>query len=663
MTPDGNISSAASCALSAKSTSLKAPAQRRFWQRWLVRDIWRAFPELDRFPDDACAALVQMTRNSAAYQFARLLNGAFTAALAGASAWKTTSWLMTTDGFSALQSAGLRNAATQLIGAAALLAAATAAPLLLGRLFAHALLHDRLAKVLRFDGRCRQCGYSLLGLELGQTMELPCPECGHVAVVDRALAALVGEWDAAGHRGNDGIGRSAGIVCVFRPDIAWQRQRDLRLAKKALVLLALGLVPAAIAAMVLAAWLGYGVMAASAATPAPAAYSTAVQPHLHGLTLTEGCSWSNDASSIRNAWMWIYREETRDDLLLQQLPFESFDIPARLWLERTPSVDTCCTIPNARAHAYRVTAAALQYLFEEQHASTLAPAVAAAPLQLDRGWLDPTDEAAMARAAEDAEALRVTAERCESMMRLAAVHKKVGVALQALDAGLLCTVHLSCQPTPQSYEHAAELNHFLAMDIVEWLAHAPDDAPLDALRQAWDQHSTLRDPFLVIEWATLDHQRQVCRDLARLDVLLMSLWGPVPAGQPGGGTQRLGTVAQCRDVLEQQRQNALDATVLQAIPSAWLQPASTSTPLPETLADRYVNDLRKVAAGWAQHREDRESMPVHFAIAQFRIAHGHYPADLRELVPQYLPAIPDLTTADGLARHYTQSGDRYALSP
>lgn len=666
MTPDGNITTAASCALSAKSTSFPVPVRRRFWQRWLVRDIWRAFPELDPFPDDACAALVQMTRHSAAYQCARLLGAVLTVFLAAAAAWKTALWLMTNDGFEFLHQAGLHNNATQMIGAAALLAASTAVPLLLGRLFAHALLHDRLARVLRFDGRCRQCGYSLLGLELSQTMELPCPECGHVAVVDHALAALVSNRHANGAPALKRSADASSIVCVFRPDTTWQRQRDLRLAKRALVLLGFAMIPFAAIALILGAWLWFSIRLASAAAPPPEAYRAAVQPHLHGLTLSDGCSWSKDAASIRTAWTWIYESETQNVPSYMRPTITAFDIPSRRWLGSAPRNDTSCWAPGSEQLQYRITSAALLYLFDERHASTLAPAVAAAPLQLDRGWLDPTDAAAAAHAADAADALRVTAERCESMMRLATAYGKMDLAQLALNAGLQCTTHLSCQPTPQVYERAAEISHLFAMDIVEWLTREPTEAPMDALQNAWEQHGTLRDPLLVIEWATLDHQRQVCNDLARVDVLLNSLLGPIPAGAPGGGTQRLGTIEHNVETLQQQRLSALKAAQQHAVPTEWLQPtpaSNTVAPPPSILAGRFADVLPRVATAWALHCEDRHTMPVHFALARFRRAIGHYPTDLRDLVPQYLPSLPDLTTADGLARHYTLSGDRYAFSP
>jgi hypothetical protein len=140
-----------------------------------TRKIWRAFPELDRFPDARCARYVREAKAR------RWVSGAATALLIPVF---VIVWLV-----SVVFSIGLMDllhpggAGPGVWGTLLAFALFAGTPLLLALtllLIRDRWLHGAIRARLNV-ARCLGCSYSLLGLEPGGNRFVVCPECGKTA--------------------------------------------------------------------------------------------------------------------------------------------------------------------------------------------------------------------------------------------------------------------------------------------------------------------------------------------------------------------------------------------------------------------------------------------------------------------------------------------------
>lgn len=150
--------------------------------RVLTRQIWRAFPELDRFSDDQCARFVRAARRGVLASIAQTLACAVVASLClaavGGLVWLLPAHLWnTSSGFMAVASA-----ATVIAFLSASLSAL---------LVRDMMLRQRLRWVIKAKGTCGNCSYGLLGLPVPDDLRITCPECGMDMWVDAALTELV----------------------------------------------------------------------------------------------------------------------------------------------------------------------------------------------------------------------------------------------------------------------------------------------------------------------------------------------------------------------------------------------------------------------------------------------------------------------------------------
>ncbi|MBI1189407.1 MAG: hypothetical protein GC200_01825 [Tepidisphaera sp.] len=147
--------------------------------------IYRAFPELDSYDDDDCQRFVARALESMGFKLATagvmilMLVGVIPLTLYLGAELATE---VSDDFFRRSLDLEL-TALFWMIGLVLVIACAFwVRDVLIGR---------RVRRLLRTQGRCVRCNYSLLGLEISPELTVVCPECGMKARVDRALCELV----------------------------------------------------------------------------------------------------------------------------------------------------------------------------------------------------------------------------------------------------------------------------------------------------------------------------------------------------------------------------------------------------------------------------------------------------------------------------------------
>lgn len=204
--------------------------------RFATRRIWRAFPELDAFDDTRCrwftrvAARRDPWRHLHRLAIVLLCVGALFFGLALVA--QCHRWHARSD---------FENTLVQIfwlsVSLVAILATA-AVPLVGGLVLRDWFLRRRLRRIVRGQGRCPRCGYTLLGLPIPRSLILPCPECGHESRVDPALHELTRRDERS----------FEASTLYIEPRAFWSRERVRWWAKATLLVLLGAIVVTAIPA-------------------------------------------------------------------------------------------------------------------------------------------------------------------------------------------------------------------------------------------------------------------------------------------------------------------------------------------------------------------------------------------------------------------------------
>ncbi|CAN5778535.1 hypothetical protein BH11PLA1_BH11PLA1_19440 [soil metagenome] len=185
--------------------------------RLITSKLWRAFPELDQFDDERCAAFVRVARQRVG---TRLASGLFlvlmglvglVGAIAGLMFMETGTW---TRAF------GYRSLWAQPVAPVA----AFVIPLLsigLGFFVRDRLIRRVVRRVLVAHGKCARCGFSLLGIPVDAEMQIVCPECGMQVRVDPAVARLATDADGRTRLEAAPDGRSLWARVFTRRRVMW----------------------------------------------------------------------------------------------------------------------------------------------------------------------------------------------------------------------------------------------------------------------------------------------------------------------------------------------------------------------------------------------------------------------------------------------------------
>jgi hypothetical protein len=145
--------------------------------------VYRAFPELDHFSDAQCEAFVRATSRRPAYLAVQLLGELST----------TTAALLSFGFLSGHAGARLEQATSHwgslnsYVAPFAWLLITLVPSGLVFLLTRDLLLRRCIRSLLKTRGSCRQCGYGLTGLPVGEGGRITCPECGLEFMADPVL--------------------------------------------------------------------------------------------------------------------------------------------------------------------------------------------------------------------------------------------------------------------------------------------------------------------------------------------------------------------------------------------------------------------------------------------------------------------------------------------
>ncbi len=166
--------------------------------RLIRKQIYRAFPELDRFTDEQCVRFVGAANSS---WRVRGLRWVVVAAIGIAA---VIGGLVACDYTLREYDPNINKAMTPFL-AAGLFAAICFVGMVLALVSRDVLLRWRVRRVIMLCGSCAKCEYSLLGMPVGADEQVTCPECGTRRRVDPSLGEL-----AVDDRGEQ----------VFAPEVA-----------------------------------------------------------------------------------------------------------------------------------------------------------------------------------------------------------------------------------------------------------------------------------------------------------------------------------------------------------------------------------------------------------------------------------------------------------
>lgn len=195
--------------------------------RLITRKLWRAFPELDGYDDATCRDFVRAAWGAGArraWSWALVVGGTMVV-LGSVSplAYMLLQWM---ENQSPVMGGRRVLWVVDLLMVSAF-AAWIGLGLLAGFWVRDVLIRRRVRVVLTEGGKCRSCGYRLLGLPVSARNNVTCPECGLVTAVDASLGEL--ELDEAGRARfaprSDRVGSLPPTlaVVVFRWVVRWRR--------------------------------------------------------------------------------------------------------------------------------------------------------------------------------------------------------------------------------------------------------------------------------------------------------------------------------------------------------------------------------------------------------------------------------------------------------
>ena len=587
--------------------------------------VWRAFRELDPFPDDQCRNFVRAARGGIIRTFFGIALSwaaglATVAAGAGLGVGLASSYI-TPEG-------RVLGTGEIIIGCTTLLFLFVAG--VVGLFMRDWLLRRRLRRVLNERGVCPACRYSLLGLPVPEGLKVACPECGHVIQVDPALGEL--SLDEAGR-----ARFAAGNRALPRPPF-WTPRRKLW-RKRILISLAVlvfGVLPAI--AGTWEVWIRYQSRVARRERPGPEAILAiptskgAARPAEGAANATDALKQAAEALQQRYETlgtrapdfsliylpMWqdsptdedrrSYQEERQQALAdLIALRREGF-------LDRFDAIADLPAFPAALKFADDGT---LDLGFDQFGHSRRITRIAVARMEL--AWLD-GDALEYRRALESAlAAARVTGHQPFLIASL------VSLSIDALVIDAV-TDHLAMT---DRFSHvwldgiAAAFDRQLVRPDISFPWESERTFMLDTL--AW----TFSDPDRIRFGRFTPKLRE---DMGLEDDLIGAI---LESGWPN---ERLGSYAKNRDAANKlfEHYRVRWETPRHARP-AWSEPD-----VPEDLL--LLNTLQpafmKFLNAQDNHGLTRSAVPVMIAIGRFRAANGDYPDSLDRLVPAYIREVP-----------------------
>lgn len=604
--------------------------------RILTRRIYRAFPELDPYDDAKCVEFVAAARRG-------LLRLVHSVAILGVGAvglivgcaiaanfvtmlrpvgdpltaepwWVTFVWIVM---------------CVPVLGAGPVVA----------YLVRDRLLRGRIRYVLRTKGSCAICGYSLIGLPIGDESKVTCPECAHVSEVDASLGVLT-----------LGEGHHARVMPAERPS-AWRRwatpERKARLRRWAI---AIGIIAVGGPAV---SWGLYEVFLGRQAARARADRAALAQ---NALSLVPGADES--ARVGPSAWSAVMRVSDMISNHVAAAAMAEGGSPTAVFpdyaaIDQPPPDDELEHLREAREKG---VALGVRFLGEFPSLGVYENMD-----EITGGHATTEDLASLASGPQTftGQAYFSAAQRLSQVntgrMILALKSGNRGEYLRALEVNLALARLTLTSPGMLGQYYGMAIERLALGAVRRDLANFPDASWVEGIAGAIDRQRVDVRPDVV-----LNGYRASVLDTA---AWFFSIESNARFGRVSPRVQALGVQASLDRPLGTYEANkaAINAAFDRAIRNALTPPPQRELlwrePLPTTLlfADQLL-DLSRGIQVMDDGRLIRDATRALVGIEWFRRANGRLPASLGELAPGYIDAVPQ-DAWDGLALKFVPGHD------
>ena len=620
------------------STTSVAPALRN---RWVVRQIWRAFPELDPYTDDECRTFVRAVRRERVLTAIRalLLAASPITAVVGSViiAALVYGWL---ERYSLSESA---------LGSTLQLTAVGLSMAVVGLLSAFAclvlrdwLLRRRLRAVLGVGGHCRGCGYSFIGLIIPETLRVRCPECGMECTVDGSLTLL--------SRGPDGSAVGARRVVVKTHPPFWTRERIRWWLRAGAMTTAILLTPILIGLGVLEYAARKQAALAEAGMPTVAEFTAVVKAAHPNATLTKEPQFMGVCQHTYAELLQLRTRYEQSTATGQTLPswrdpeftgvVPDYDVVAAT----TGDSDRAVSANMQEFAAAGAWAAALLDLAEADGTITrLKTAMERLPYEVRDA--DATAAQLFGFRLDYLGSVRHVCFMLCARARVAVANGDTDVAQDSLMMAFRLANLTEEQPFLVEGLVASYIKVHVYNTVKRWLLSQPTQGELDAIERIMQCPGPRGDPMLHVDFeelwsrgflSTTFSDVQAVRRLLLMGDMDISRWRVT--GQP---------IIKDAGSWEDNRAELLDTfrdwrTALTSPMSASAPPAAANAARGPVAFAQSLFLMLSAGPIRTKHavQTARITITVMMALERWRLRHGQYPETLDALVPEVLPAVP-----------------------
>ncbi|MBM4111856.1 MAG: hypothetical protein FJ253_00525 [Phycisphaerae bacterium] len=612
--------------------------------RWRVpgRRIWRAFPELDGFSDEQCRRFLRVAcRRSGWRHLHRLIVGATLVALT-MGVGTALGWFLFIHGSMGFASPA-RIDDSPVWAIASLFATALFVPLLGTLLVRDVLLRRRLRAVLRGTGSCPKCRYSLVGLAIPETLELPCPECGFLCRVDLALSELQ----------LDEQGRPLQRTIVFERAAFWTRERRRRWLRNGLI------VAGAIVVL-----LGTPIAVIEWRVQRQAELANANRPTQQDVTRAiERLRPGVEVVAAPRAIAQIERLAARlGEIQAEVDPLSGSpggttgrrDIDMSLILPDEPPRDSSSTTgssPSGTPTDAELEALARRMLeaYERAGVIELVDEIAATPLQARDPKVPPSQlwNLGLAYLGNSREIARMLGAR----MALAVQRGDAVEAGRSLAALLAIATHLETQPHLIEHLVAGAIRALAHGRLASWLASSPGEAELDAIDAALKAHAPAFSNELGVELEAIMMREYLgtffgtpsnVRLLALAPRFAVEAVRSQIGSFPNALLETVGTWQGNRNAIDAWLECARRMSTLEAFQRRDGSVAAAPVPSEDAgLIRRWgIFGRGPVFDHQDAERAMHRTIDLWLALERWRLRHGAYPERLELLVPECMSSLP-----------------------
>lgn len=624
--------------MGSPSSTSAAPAPRN---RWVVRHIWRAFPELDTYSDDECRTFVRAVRRERILTAIRalLLAAAPTTAVVGGViiASLVYEWLETYS-----LSESVLGASLQLTAVGLSIAAAGSVSALTCLALRDWLLRRRLRAVLGVGGHCRGCGYSFIGLVIPESLRIRCPECGAESRVDGSLTLL--------SRGPDGSAVGARRVVVKEHPPYWTRERIRWWLRAGAITTAIVLTPILIGLGVLEYATRKQVALAEADMPTAADFTAVLKAAHPGATLTKEPQFMGTCERAYTELMQLRTRNEQSTTTGQTLPtwrepeFTGV-VPDYDAVVATTGDPDGWVAPNKQEVAAAAAWAGTLLDLAEADGTITRLKTAMERLPYEVRDAETTSVKLFGFRLDYVSSVRRVCFMLCARARAAVARGDADVAQDSLIMAIKLANFTEEQPFLVEGLVASSIKSHVFNTVQRWLLSQPTQGELDAIERIMQCPGPRGDPMLHVDYeqvwergflSTVYSDPNTVRRLLLLGDMDISSWGVTsqPILRNAGSWED--NRAELRDTIRDWR------AALTSPMSASTPPAAASAPRgPVVFAQSFFRMLSSGPAD-AKHAEQtkRSTIAVMMALERWRLRHGQYPETLEALVPEVLPAVP-----------------------